>query len=88
MRLRTQGKLPPDYKTTGTDQRVCRFLRVEYAALLERVLAGTTDQVWLRNIILRAGSGSAATKSFLNFVSYDPYKVSLKKCEAPNEHYG
>ncbi len=44
MRLRAQGKLPSDYKTTGTDQRVCRFLRVEYAALLERVLAGTTDQ--------------------------------------------
>ncbi len=44
MRLRAQGKLPPDYKTTGTDQRVCRFLRVKYAALLERVLAGTTDQ--------------------------------------------
>ncbi len=44
MRLRAQGRLPPDYKTTGTDQRVCRFLRVEYAALLERVLAGVTDQ--------------------------------------------
>lgn len=44
MRLRAQGKLPPDYKTTGTDWRVCRFLRVEYEALLERALAGTTDE--------------------------------------------
>jgi len=35
--------------------------------------------IWLRNIILRAGSGSAATKSYLHFVSYDPYKVPLKK---------
>lgn len=30
--------------TTGTDQRVCPFLRVEDAALLERVLTGATDQ--------------------------------------------
>ncbi len=44
MRLRSQGKLPPDYKTTGTDQRVCRFLRVDYAQLQEFVLAGATDQ--------------------------------------------
>ena len=44
MRLRAQGKLPPHYKTTCTDQRVCRFLRIEYAALLERVLPGMTDQ--------------------------------------------
>jgi 2-polyprenyl-6-methoxyphenol hydroxylase-like FAD-dependent oxidoreductase len=34
--------------------------------------------VWLRNIILRAGSGSAATRSYLNFVSYDPYNIALK----------
>jgi gluconokinase len=44
MRLRAQGKLPPDYKTTGTDQRVCRFLRVDYAQLQETVLAGASDQ--------------------------------------------
>lgn len=44
MRLRAQGRLPPDYKTTGTDQRVCPFLRVGYAALLGRVLAGASDQ--------------------------------------------
>lgn|SRR6185295_7262581 len=44
IRLHAQGKLPPDYKTTGTDQRVCRFLRVEYAALVERALAGGSDE--------------------------------------------
>jgi 2-polyprenyl-6-methoxyphenol hydroxylase-like FAD-dependent oxidoreductase len=38
--------------------------------------------IWLRNIILRAGSVSAATKSYLKCVSYDPYKVPLKKGEA------
>jgi hypothetical protein len=43
MRLRAQGKLPPDYKTTGTDQRVCRFLRVDYAELEKVVLAGASD---------------------------------------------
>jgi hypothetical protein len=55
MRLRAQDKLPPDYKTTGADQRVCRFLRVEYAALLERVLTGATDQEALE-WCFRAGS--------------------------------
>src|SRR4051812_8303122 len=44
MRLRAAGKLPPDYKTTGTDMRVCRFLRVDYAELLKVVLAGATDE--------------------------------------------
>jgi hypothetical protein len=43
MRLRAQGKLPVDYKTTGTDLRVCRFLRVEYTQLQEVVLTGATD---------------------------------------------
>jgi hypothetical protein len=45
IRLHVQGKLPPDYiHGTGTDGRVCRFLHVEYAAVVERVLAGGTDE--------------------------------------------
>lgn len=44
MRFRAAGKLPADYKTTGTDQRVCRFLRVDYSKLEEVVLAGASDQ--------------------------------------------
>ena len=48
MRLRAQGKLPADYKTTGTDLRVCRFLRVEYDDLLQFVLAGATDEEALK----------------------------------------
>jgi hypothetical protein len=45
IRLREQGKLPSDYKCgTGTDGRVCRFLHVEHAAIVERVIAGGTDQ--------------------------------------------
>jgi len=44
IRLHAAGKLPPDYKHgAGTDLRVCRFLRVEYPAVVERVLAGATD---------------------------------------------
>ena len=44
IRLHAQGKLPPDYKRgTGTDGRVCRFLHVEYPAVVRRVLAGATD---------------------------------------------
>jgi 2-polyprenyl-6-methoxyphenol hydroxylase-like FAD-dependent oxidoreductase len=31
--------------------------------------------VWFRNILLRTGSGKAATKGYVKFVSYDPYKV-------------
>ena len=45
IRLHAQGKLPPDYKHgTGTDGRVCRFLHVEYPSVVERVLAGATDE--------------------------------------------
>jgi hypothetical protein len=45
IRLHEQGKLPPDYKHgTGTDLRVCKFLKVQYSALVERVLAGGTDE--------------------------------------------
>lgn len=44
IRLHAQGRLPPDYnRGTGFDGRVCRFLRVEYPALVERVLAGGGD---------------------------------------------
>jgi len=45
IRLHAQGRLPPDYKRgTGTDGRVCRFLHVEYPAVVERVQAGDTDE--------------------------------------------
>src|SRR3954451_9599857 len=47
MRLRAQGKLPPDYKTTGTDQRVCRFLRVDYDELQKIVSSGADDEAAL-----------------------------------------
>src|ERR1051325_6604057 len=49
IRLHAQGKLPPDYKHgAGTDLRVCRFLHVEYPAVVERVLAGATDDEGLQ----------------------------------------
>jgi len=45
IRLHAQGKLPSDYKRgTGTDSRVCRFLGVEYAAVVEQALAGVGDK--------------------------------------------
>jgi hypothetical protein len=45
IRLHNQGKLPPDYKHgTGTDTRVCRFLKVDYEAVVGETLAGSTDQ--------------------------------------------
>jgi len=45
IRLHAQGKLPKDYlHGTGTDARVCRFLRVEYSAVVERTLTGGTDE--------------------------------------------
>jgi gluconokinase len=45
IRLHAQGKLPADYKHgTGTDTRVCRFLHVDYPAVVEQVLSGATDE--------------------------------------------
>ena len=45
IRLHAQGKLPGDYnRGTGFDGRICRFLRVEYMALVQRVLAGGRDE--------------------------------------------
>jgi hypothetical protein len=44
IRLHAQGKLPSDYNLgTGSDNRVCRFLRVDYPAVVKRVLAGGGD---------------------------------------------
>jgi len=45
IRLHAQGKLPADYnRGLGFDGRVCRFLHIEYPALVERVLAGGGDE--------------------------------------------
>jgi gluconokinase len=47
MRLYAAGNLRGDFHTnlgSGFDGRCCRFLRVEYAALRERVLQGGTDE--------------------------------------------
>ena len=45
IRLHAQGKLPADYnRGVGFDGRVCRFLHVEYPAMVERVLAGGSDE--------------------------------------------
>jgi len=32
---------------------------------------------WLRNKLMRLGSGKAARNGYLNFVSYDPQTISL-----------
>ena len=47
MRLHARGELPPDYHANlskGFDGRCCRFLRVEYPALRQRVLQGGSDE--------------------------------------------
>ena len=47
LRLHAKGQLPPDYVPwlgKGYDGRCCRFLRVEYAALVKRTLEGGTDE--------------------------------------------
>lgn len=33
---------------------------------------------WLRNMLLRFGSGKASTKGYVKFLSYDVLKVSVK----------
>jgi len=35
--------------------------------------------VWFRNTVFRLGSGKAATRGYVKYVSYDPYKVSLSE---------
>ena len=47
IRLQAKDALPDDYKGNlgaGSDGRVCQFLRVEYSAVVERVLAGGRDE--------------------------------------------
>jgi hypothetical protein len=45
IRLHARGKLPADYnRGIGFDGRVCRFLHIEYPALVERVLVGGNDE--------------------------------------------
>ena len=50
IRLHAEGKLPPGYHlgiipgNRTFDDRVCRFLGVEYAALCQRVIEGGTDE--------------------------------------------
>src|SRR5581483_300940 len=46
IRLQAQNKLPIDYQKnlgTGFDGRCCRFLRVDYMALVNRVMKGGSD---------------------------------------------
>jgi hypothetical protein len=47
IRLHAAGKLPADYHSnlgSGFDGRACTFLRVPYAGLTARTLAGGTDE--------------------------------------------
>lgn len=47
IRLQSKNQLPADYQANlgaGSDGRVCRFLRVEYSAVVERVRAGGSDE--------------------------------------------
>ena len=47
IRLQAKNQLPADYKPNlgaGSDGRVCRFLHIQYPALVERVLAGGSDE--------------------------------------------
>jgi hypothetical protein len=48
LRLHARGELPPDYVPwlgRGFDGRCCRFLRIEYPAVVARTLQGGTDEV-------------------------------------------
>ena len=62
------------YARTTQVTRISRY----YGALGHWKNPGT---LWLRNIVIRAGSGKAATKGYRNFVGYDPYNISLSEGE-------
>ena len=40
---------------------------------------------WLRNKLIRLGSGSAATRGYLKFVGYDPYAIPLTGRAIPSD---
>jgi gluconokinase len=47
IRLRAAGKLPPDYVSNcgvHNDGKTCAFLRINYDALVQRVLEGGSDE--------------------------------------------
>jgi len=47
IRLRTGGKLPPDYVLNcgaHNDAKTCAFLRIDYEALVQRVLESSNDE--------------------------------------------
>ncbi len=62
IRLHAAGKLPADYHANlgiGFDGRCCGFLRVSYADLQTRVLAGGTDEEILAWCFAQAGERTA-----------------------------
>ena len=79
-----------NYSDAATALRVYARLRYARTAKVTRLsrLYGMIGQwenpgaVWFRNTLFRLGSGRVATKGYLKFVSYDPYKVSLNYCNA------
>jgi gluconokinase len=59
IRLQAAGKLPADYHANlgiGFDARACAFLRVAYADLKARTLAGGTDEEILAWAFARGGA--------------------------------
>lgn len=62
IRLRARGDLPADYEAAlgkGLDRRACDFLRVDYANISARVLAGGTDEQALAWALATGGGRSA-----------------------------
>jgi 2-polyprenyl-6-methoxyphenol hydroxylase-like FAD-dependent oxidoreductase len=76
-----------NYSDAATALRVYQRLRYPRTAKVTRIsrLYGAMGQwnapgaVWLRNALFRLGSGKAATKGYLKFVSYDPYGIILNQ---------
>ena len=81
-----------NYADAGTALRVYEQLRQERTATVTRMsrFYGVIGQwknpglVWFRNALFRRGSGKAAIKGYLKFVSYDPYAIPLDQGDAPS----
>jgi len=66
IRLHAAGKLPADYHPSlgiGLDGRCCEFLRVTYAEIKERTLAGGTDEEILAWALARGGDRTEAERT-------------------------
>ena len=94
IRLHAQGELPADYHHNlgvrrSADGMCCNFLRIDYATLRERVLAGGTDEEileWCYATGRRLNEGDLVVwNNFLSKLGWNDF-ASERLAQAKQEH--